>query len=193
MAIIEVKDLNRCSGAPTTVDGISSTVEGREIRFLHKGEDSMPEVSIFRLYLLRAMYLYMFVGLAIFKWPGILNPPPDLSVMGSVVGSVLGAVSLLALLGIRYPLKMLPLLFFEFLWKSMWVAGWAFPLWFPDSQSTLIACLMGIVLVPLVTPWGYVFKQYVKAPGDPWRGQRAGISPTQPSSSAHEATTSHLA
>jgi hypothetical protein len=33
----------------------------------------MTEVSTFRLYLLRAMYTYMFVGLAIFKWPGILN------------------------------------------------------------------------------------------------------------------------
>ena len=75
----------------------------------------MAEVSTLRLYLLRAMYVFMFVGLAIFEWPGILNPPPGVSNMGSVVGSVLGAISLLALLGIRYPLKMLPLLFFEFL------------------------------------------------------------------------------
>ena len=72
---------------------------------------------MFRLYVLRAMYVFMFVGLAIVKWPTILKPPPGLSNSGSVVGSVLGAISLLALLGIRYPLKMLPLLFFEFLWK----------------------------------------------------------------------------
>jgi len=32
----------------------------------------------------------------------------------------------------------------------------------------LINCLVGVVLVPLVMPWGYVFKQYIKAPGDPW-------------------------
>ena len=34
---------------------------------------------------------------------------------------------------------------------------------------------MGIVLVPLAIPWGYVFKQYVKAPGDRW-GKRVAAS-----------------
>ncbi len=135
------------------------------------------DVSTFRLYLLRAMYVFMAVGLAIFKWPGILNPPPGLSNTGSIVGSFLGAMSLLAVLGIRYPLKMLPLLLFELLWKVMWVLGWGLPLWFtqqltpqlgPDAQSNLINCLVGVVLVPLVMPWGYVLKQYVQAPGDRW-------------------------
>ena len=88
-----------------------------------------------------------------------------------MVGSVLGAISLLALLGIRYPVKMLPLLFFELLWKVMWVLGWGLPLWFtqqlsPESQEILINCLIGIVLVPLVMPWGYVFNQYVKESGN---------------------------
>ena len=49
---------------------------------------NVPEVSTFRLYLLRAMYVFMFVGLALVKWPAILNPPPGLSNSGSVVGSV---------------------------------------------------------------------------------------------------------
>jgi hypothetical protein len=67
----------------------------------------MPQLSMFRLYVLRATYVFMFVGLALVKWPGILNPPPGLSNAGSVVGSVLGAISLLALL-CPYPLKRLP-------------------------------------------------------------------------------------
>ena len=78
---------------------------------------------------------------------------------------------------------MLPLLFFELLWKVMWVVGWGFPLWSsqqlaPDSQQTLIAALVGIVLVPLAIPWGYVFKQYVKAPGDPW-GKQVTVEPSR--------------
>jgi hypothetical protein len=140
----------------------------------------MSEVSTFRLYLLRAMYAYMFVGLAIFKWPEILHPPPGISNTGTVVGSVLGAISLLAVLGIRYPLTMLPLLFFELLWKVMWVVGWGVPLWLSqqlglDAQETLISTLMGVVLVPLVIPWGYVFQQYVKAPGNAW-GKQVTVS-----------------
>jgi len=141
----------------------------------------MSDVSTFRLYLLRAMYGFMFVGLALTRWPGILNPPPGISNTGTVVGSVLGATSLLAVLGIRYPVKMLPLLFFELLWKVMWVVGWGLPLWWsqqlaPDSEQTLISALVGVVLVPLAIPWGYVFKQYVKAPGDRW-GKQAPVMP----------------
>jgi hypothetical protein len=30
-------------------------------------------------------------------------------------------------------------------------------------------------LAPLVIPWGYVFKQYVKVPGDRW-GKQATVS-----------------
>jgi hypothetical protein len=144
------------------------------------------DVSTFRLYLLRAMYAFMFVGLAITRWPAILNPPPDLSNAGSVVGSVLGAISLLAVLGIRCPLKMLPLLFFELLWKVMWVLMWGLPLWStqrlaPDSEQTLISNLVGVVLVPLAVPWGYVFKQYVQAPGDQWGKQpSSSLSPATP-------------
>ncbi len=90
--------------------------------------------------------------------------------MDTVVGTMLGAVSLLALLGIRYPIRMLPLLFFELVWKSMWVLMWALDDHLtPDQQETLIACLMGIVLVPLVMPWTYAIDHYVKTPGDPWR------------------------
>jgi hypothetical protein len=137
----------------------------------------MPEVSTFRLYLLRAMYLLMAVGLGVTIWPGVLHHPTDLALMRAVVRSLLGAVCLLAVLGIRYPLKMLPLLFFEFVWKSTWVMAFGLPLWAahqldPDAQETMKACLMGVVLVPLVLPWRYVLANYVKVPGDRW-GKRA--------------------
>lgn len=140
----------------------------------------MSEVSTLRLYLLRAMYAFMAIGLAIYKLPGIFNPPEDLSTTGSVVLSVLGAIALLAVLGLRYPVKMLPLLLFELLWKVIWVLAFGLPHWSagqlaPDAQAVFINNLVGIVLVPLAIPWGYIFKQYFKAPGDPW-GKQAIVS-----------------
>jgi hypothetical protein len=155
--------------------------------------NARSEVSICRLYLLRAMYVFIAVGLIVKKWPGIFNPPAVVSHMGTVVGSVLLAVSLLALLGIRYPLKMLPLLFFEFVWKSAWVLMWGLPLWStnqldPITQDTLIACLLGVVLVPIVMPWRYVFHQYVGTLGDPWRKQNLSKHSEQPSSSPSRST-----
>ena len=82
----------------------------------------MSEVSTFRLYGLRAMYVFTVVGLAIEKLPALLHPA-NLSPGDSVILSVLGATALLAVVGIRYPIKMLPLLFFELVWKSIWVAS----------------------------------------------------------------------
>jgi hypothetical protein len=142
----------------------------------------MSEVSAFRLYLLRALYLLIVVGLGITIWPGILHPAAGLSHMGSVVRSVLGGVSLLAVVGIRYPLKMLPLLFFEFVWKSIWVLAFGLPLWYthqldPNTQETFNACLMGVVLVPLVMPWRYALANYLKTPGDRWSRQVASSTP----------------
>ena len=144
----------------------------------------MTEVSTFRLYLLRAMYLFTVVGLAIEKLPALLHPA-TLSPGDSVILSVLGATALLAVLGIRYPLKMLPLLFFEFVWKSIWILVFGLPLSLSGGldpnisfggTETLIACLVGVVLVPLVMPWGYVFKHYLKAPGDRWGGKQGTSS-----------------
>ena len=149
----------------------------------------MSEVSTFRLYLLRAMYLFTAVGLAIEKLPALLHPA-NLSPGDSVVLSVLGATALLAVVGIRYPIKMLPLLFFELVWKSIWMLVFGLPRVLSGGldpsvsfggTETLIACLVGIVLVPLVIPWGYVCRQYVKAPGERWRKQVTEGSPEESS------------
>ncbi len=102
--------------------------------------------------------------------------------MDAVVLSMLGAMALLAVVGLRYPLKMLPLLFFEFVWKAIWILVFGLPLLLSGGldpnvsfggTETLIACLVGVVLVPLVMPWGYVLKHYLKAPGDRWGKREA--------------------
>jgi hypothetical protein len=142
----------------------------------------MGEVSLVRLYVLRATYLFIVVGLAFLIWPSLLNPPEQTEHMRSVVRSVLAAVSLLALLGIRYPLQMLPLLFFELTWKSIWMLAFGLPLRSAGeldaaTRQTWNDCLISIVLFLLVIPWGYVFNHYVRQPGAPWR--RSSAVPVQ--------------
>jgi len=134
----------------------------------------MSEVSTFRLYLLRAMYLLIAAGLATTVWPVIISPPNLIAGPSSVVRALLGALALLSLLALRYPLKMLPLLLFELLWKIIWVVGSALPMWLGPgldqyASESLFACLMGVVLVPIVIPWGYVARHYARAPSEPWR------------------------
>jgi len=130
-------------------------------------------VSLFRLYALRALYLLMAVGQGAIQWPLILHHAAPWSMMSGVAHALLAALSLIALLGLRYPLKMLPLLLFELAWKTIWLAGIALPLWLAgqvdaDTAETVKACLLGIV-VPFVLPWGYLIENYVKTPGDRWR------------------------
>lgn len=133
----------------------------------------MNEVSLFRLYLLRAIYLLLVIGLAFTIWPQIIQHPTSWPLWNGVGCSLLAAVSLLAIIGIRYPLKMLPVLFFEMSWKLIWLIAVALPLWLTDQMdakhmATASDCLIGI-LIPLVIPWKYVWKNYVMMRGDRWR------------------------
>lgn len=133
-----------------------------------------PPVSLLRLYILRGFYALMAFGLATVVWPSIISPPRDLSLPGTVVHALLGGVGILALLGIRYPLRMLPLLIFELAWKLIWVVVYALPWWQSGQLSAgaaenLFQCAFGIVLIPLVLPWRYVIHQYLRSPGEPWR------------------------
>ncbi len=133
----------------------------------------MSETTTFRLYLLRAMYLFIAAGLALTVWPDIIAPPNTVANANTVIRSLLGALAVLCVLGLRYPLQMLPVLLFEFLWKVIWVVAFALRMWMHQgldqyATETLFACLMGIVLVPIAVPWGYVLRHYVAAKGDRW-------------------------
>ena len=94
----------------------------------------MSKVSTFRLYLLRGMYLLISVGLGITLWPSILQPESISADPRSVIRALLGALSILCLLGLRYPIKMLPILLFELLWKVIWIVS-IIPLWRTNSSD----------------------------------------------------------
>ena len=133
----------------------------------------MTEVSLFRLYLLRATYLLILVGLGLEVWPGLIHHETPWTLWHGVGASLLAAVTVLAALGIRYPLRMLPLLLFELIWKSIWLAAIALPLWSanridPATMETIRACALGLVIFPLAIPWPYVLARFVREPGDRW-------------------------
>ena len=132
----------------------------------------MKTVSLLRLNLLRGLYLLLVAGLGVVIWPSILDPSSNWTLSRSIVVCMLGALSALCVLGLRYPLRMLPLLFFEMGWKVLWMLRVAAPLWSAgrlDEAAVETAFECAIVLVfPFVIPWSYVWSSYVTAPGDPW-------------------------
>ena len=129
------------------------------------------EVSLVRLYVLRATYLLLVVGLGAMIVPVLLSHDP---MARGVIPSLLGAVWVLAFVGLRYPLQMLPLLMFEFVWKTIWLIAFGLPQWSsgqlpPTFAEDFVNILSGVILMPLVIPWGYVYRHYVKQRATRWR------------------------
>ena len=127
------------------------------------------EVSLFRLYVLRAMYLVLVVGLGAMIVPEIVDH--ELTSRG-VIASLLGAVWLLAFLGLRYPLEMLPLLMFELAWKAIWLFAYGLPQWSSGQRPATFAedsfnIAFGVVLL-FVIPWRYAWQRFVARPGARW-------------------------
>jgi hypothetical protein len=126
----------------------------------------------YRVNLMRVGYLLMAVGLAVTRWP-LIPDAASLPVFEGVVTALLTAMSLLAFLGIRYPVRMVPLLIFESVWKSIWIAVVAVPhLIAGDMGAEMGRVLFSVSLVVVilaVTPWDHVSRRYLQAPGDPWR------------------------
>jgi hypothetical protein len=132
-------------------------------------------VSLFRLYLLRAMYLFIVVGFGVFIWPGILRHQGPWDLMQSVVNCMLIAFWTLSIFGLRYPLQMLPVLLWEFVWKMLWLLAVGLPAWRSGTmdeamQANAFACIFAL-LIPLVLPWRYLAAHYVTGAGDRWRGE----------------------
>jgi hypothetical protein len=157
-------------GNPDVVHAKGST--GMNAYMFNKKGSMMTDVSTFRLYLLRAGYLLLVVGLGSTIWPAILDNTTTWELQRGVVVSMLGAMSVLAVAGIRYPLQMLPLLFFELTWKSIWLLRIALPLWSAHQLDArtweiVIECLIAVIFL-VVIPWRYVFENYMKKVGEPW-------------------------
>ena len=133
-------------------------------------------VSLFHLYGLRLLFFLMAVFLLSTVAPLLLEPPPTM--MTGAARALLAALGLMALLGIRYPLQMLPIMLFEFAWKALWLVFIGLPLWSagqldPANAETFTNTAVGVVLVPIVLPWRYLYERYVKRPGDRWRPVRS--------------------
>ncbi len=135
---------------------------------------TIGRVSAARLLVMRAMYLVMAVGIGLSMWPTILTHDLSMARMTGVAMALLGTIGLLALIGLRYPLQMIPLLLFELIWKLIWLGLFALPLWLegrldPATRTSMFETSLGLILL-LVIPWRYVFDNYVRKPADPWRG-----------------------
>ena len=131
------------------------------------------EVSLFRLYTLRIAYLIMAGGLAVFVWPAVIRHSNNFAIARGAEIAMLAGLGAIAALGLRYPVKMLPLLLFEVTWKAIYLIAFAYPVWSahqvtPAMAEDIKAVSFVVILLPLI-PWKYVFTQYVRKRGERWQ------------------------
>ena len=129
------------------------------------------ELSLFRLYVLRALYFLIAFAEGSQVIPALFAHEPTAR---GVIPALLSGLCLLCLLGLKYPRQMLPLLMFEFAWKSIWFFAFGLPQYLsgqvpPTFAEDFKAITAGVVIMPFVLPWGYLYRHYVKQPGDRWR------------------------
>ena len=131
-----------------------------------------PDLGLWRINLMRGGYLLMAVGLALVKWP-LLGQAASLPLFEGVTLALLTAMSLLALLGLFHPVKLLPVLLFEATWKVLWLGLVALPNALSGDLSAamtqvLVNCLL-VVAIIAVTPWRYVWRSYGSSKAERWR------------------------
>lgn len=71
---------------------------------------------------------------------------------------------------------MLPVRFFEIIWKAVWLLRVALPAalagTMDEAMVELVVMVSVVVLVIAVVPWDYVIACFVREPGDKWWGAR---------------------
>jgi hypothetical protein len=134
---------------------------------------SRPQVALWRLYTLRISYLILAVGIGMVFWPSVIHHTPEFAATKGIQFSLLAGLGLIAVLGFRYPVKMIPMLLFELTWKIIYLIFFALPLWranqvTDDVAADIFSVSIVVIFLPLI-PWGYVWREYLMKRGDRWR------------------------
>jgi hypothetical protein len=90
----------------------------RQIAEVTRPLGGVADLPLWRLNLMRVGYAVMGVGLAMVRWPDVIGYDGTMPLYEGVVAVLLTAMSLLAFLGLRYPVRLLPILLLESLWKK---------------------------------------------------------------------------
>ena len=156
-----VRDQSELHGLLDKVRDLGTTL----ISVTPQGGPLTPQLSRARLHLMRAGYLFVGLGLALVKWP-LLPDAHTMPLYEGVTLCLLVAMSLLAFLGLRHPVKLLPVLLFESAWKLLWLGLVALPQAVDGTldaatKEIVLNCSL-VVLVLAVIPWRYVWGSYVR-------------------------------
>ena len=121
------------------------------------------------VWLLRVFYFLIAALVGTDGWRGILTHHGPWDHVRAVAWCGWAAYPTLCVLGLVHPLRMLPIMLFVILYKTLWLAVVAYPLWRDGTLATSPANEMAhvfswVLVVIAVVPWRYVWRTYVRWP-----------------------------
>ena len=118
------------------------------------------------IYLLRLLFLLIVVFVASDSWAAILTHKGQWDHLKAAAVCMWAAYSVLSIFALINPLKWLPIVMFEIVYKIIWLVIVAYPLWSTNqlagSPAEEMTYAFGWVILPIVAmPWAYAFRTYV--------------------------------
>ena len=125
--------------------------------------EGVPAINI---YLLRLLFTLMFLFVTYDSWSYIFNHTGPWDNVKAAAWCMWGSYSFISFIGILRPLKMLPIVLFECLYKTAWLIIVAYPLWAKNelagSAAEGMANVFLWVVFPIVAmPWKYFIRTYI--------------------------------
>jgi len=153
------------------IDHIATDVTSVSLleRMFTPDHDRYDGVRPINVWLLRLFYFLIAALVGTDGWRGILTHRGPWDHVRAVAWCGWAAYPTLCALGLVHPLRMLPILLFVILYKILWLAVVAYPLWRAGTLATSPANEMAhvfswVLVVIAVVPWGYMWRTYVRLP-----------------------------
>lgn len=116
--------------------------------------------------MLRTLFLLIFLFVGYDSWTALFRHQGTWDPMRAAALSMFAAYSLLSIFGVFRPLKMLPIVLFVIVYKSIWLLFVAYPLWAAgrlagSPAEGMARVFMWVPLAIVLVPWKYVLDKYV--------------------------------
>ena len=118
------------------------------------------------IYLLRLLFLLVVVFVASDSWSAMLKHQGQWDHVRAAAVCMWASYSVLSIFGLINPLKWLPIVMFDIVYKIIWLVIVAYPLWstgqLAGSPAEGMTRAFVWVILPIVAmPWAYAFRTYV--------------------------------
>jgi hypothetical protein len=149
-----------------SADSVQSSSRFSIFKIFKRDYERYEGVPPINIYLLRVLFTLMFLFLGFDSWSHILRHTGPWDPANSAAWFMWGSCAIIAFIGIIRPLKMLPIVLFEIVYKTAWLLMIALPLCQRNELAGTPAEGMAnnfmLVILPIVAmPWRYFFRTYI--------------------------------